>query len=172
MILDSTNKYGGYLKVDELTYRNKRGQEVKREVMKRPNAVSALVFDTNKKVYIFVSQWRAGASSDVIEIVAGTLDHQNEDPREAISREIEEEIGYKVDKMKLLDEGWVSPGGTTEKISIYFAEVSEKIGEGGGLETEGEEIEIIEMTKNEMLSTRFEDLKTIIAVQWARYNHI
>jgi nudix-type nucleoside diphosphatase (YffH/AdpP family) len=171
MIVDQTNKYGGYLKVDEITYKNQKGKNVKREVMKRPNAVSALVYDTNKKVYVFVKQWRPGASSDVLEIVAGTLDHSNEDTRSAIEREILEEIGYKTDNLKLIDEGWVSPGGTTEKVSIYFAEVSEKVSEGGGLESEDEEIEIIEMTKSEMLSTRFEDLKTIIAVMWARYNH-
>jgi ADP-ribose pyrophosphatase len=170
MIANQENKYNGYLKVDEITYKNQSGKNVRREVMKRPNAVASLVYDTNRQVYVFVKQWRPGALSDVVEIVAGTLDHPNEDTRSAIEREILEEIGYKTDKLKLIDEGWVSPGGTTEKVTIYFAEVSEKVSEGGGLESEDEEIEIIEMTKSEMLSTRFEDLKTIIAVMWARYN--
>ena len=165
------NKYDGYLKIDELTFKNKRGQEVIREVMRRQDAVAALVYNTETEKYIFVSQWRPGAHTDVIEIPAGVLDHEGEDPREAISREIEEEIGYKVDNLKLIDEGWVSPGGTTELITIYFAEVSDKIGEGGGLETEGEEIDIIEMDSDEVFSTRFKDFKTIIAVQWAKYNH-
>jgi ADP-ribose pyrophosphatase len=169
--MNRQNKYDGYLKIDELTFKNKRGQEVKREVMRRKDAVAALVYNTDTKKYIFVSQWRPGAHTEVIEIPAGVLDHEGEDPREAISREIEEEIGYKVDKLKLIDEGWVSPGGTTELITIYFAEVSEKIGEGGGLETEGEEIDIIEMDSDEVFSTRFKDFKTIIAVQWAKYNH-
>lgn len=170
MIANQENKYNGYLKVDEITYKNQSGKNVRREVMNRPNAVASLVYDTNRQVYVFVKQWRPGALSDVVEIVAGTLDHPNEDTRSAIEREILEEIGYKTDKLKLIDEGWVSPGGTTEKVTIYFAEVSEKVSEGGGLESEDEEIEIIEMTKSEMLSTRFEDLKTIIAVMWARYN--
>jgi ADP-ribose pyrophosphatase len=169
--MNRQNKYDGYLKIDELTFKNKRGQEVKREVMRRKDAVAALVYNTDTKKYIFVSQWRPGAHTEVIEIPAGVLDHEGEDPREAISREIEEEIGYKVDKLKLIDEGWVSPGGTTELITIYFAEVSDKIGEGGGLETEGEEIDIIEMDSDEVFSTRFKDFKTIIAVQWAKYNH-
>lgn len=168
--MNRENKYDGYLKVDELTFKNRRGQEVKREVMRRQDAVAALVFDTTNQKYIFVSQWRPGASTDVIEIPAGTLDHEGEDPREAISREIEEEIGYKVDTLKLIDEGWVSPGGTTEKVTVYYAEVSQKIGEGGGLISEGEDIDIIEMSKDEMLSTQFKDFKTILAVQWARYN--
>lgn len=169
--MNRENKYDGYLKIDELTFKNKRGQEVRREVMRRQDAVAALVYNTETEKYIFVSQWRPGAHTDVIEIPAGVLDHEGEDPREAISREIEEEIGYKVDNLKLIDEGWVSPGGTTELITIYFAEVSDKIGEGGGLETEGEEIDIIEMDSDEVFSTRFKDFKTIIAVQWAKYNH-
>lgn len=170
-MIGSENKYNGYLKIDELTFKNRRGQQVKREVMRRQDAVAALVFDTNTQKYIFVSQWRPGASSEVLEIVAGVLDHQGEDPRETIKREIEEEIGYKTDSLKLIEEGWVSPGGTTELVTIYYAEVSEKVSEGGGLEIEGEDIDIIEMDREEMLSTRFKDFKTIIAVQWVKYNN-
>jgi len=171
MIINRESKYKGYLNIDEITFKNKKGKEVKREVMNRKNAVSSLVYDTVKKQYVFVSQWRPATSNNIIEIPAGVLDHGDEDPRNAIIREIEEEIGYKVDNIKLIDEGFVSPGGTSEMISIYFSEVSEKIGDGGGVENEDEEIDIIEMSRDEMLKTQFKDFKTIIAVQWARYNH-
>lgn len=101
MIIDRQNKYKGFLNIDELTIRTKSGAEVKREVMTRKNAVAALVYDTVKEQYIFTSQYRPGSASDLIEIPAGTLDHEGEDPREAMGREILEEIGYKVDSMKL-----------------------------------------------------------------------
>ena len=171
MILKREPKYKGWLPIDEITYKNKKGKEIKREVMLRKNAVSALVYNTVTKMYIFVSQLRPGVGGDIIEIPAGVLDHGTEDPRDAIIREIEEEIGYGVDNLTLLDEGFVSPGGTTEMISVYFAEVSDRVGEGGGVEGEDEEIDIVEMTREEMLNTRFKDFKTIIAVNWARYNH-
>lgn len=171
MITDRKNKYSGYLSVDELTIKTKSGKDVKREVMVRKNAVAALVYDETTKKYIFVSQFRPGSSGDIIEIPAGVLDHGDEDKRDAITREIEEEIGYKVDSIKLIDECYISPGGTTEVITIYFAEVSEKIGEGGGVASEDEEIDIIEMSREEMETTRFKDAKTIIAVNWAKYNH-
>lgn len=171
MVLDRKNKYGGYLKVDEITRKTKSGHEVKQEVMVRKNAVAALVYDTEKQKYIFVSQWRVGSMGDIIEIPAGTLDHPGENPRDAMIREIEEEVGYKVDKITLIDECFMSPGGSSELISIYFCQVSEKIGEGGGLEEEHEEIDVIEMTSSEMTQTRFRDAKTIIAVNWAKYNH-
>jgi ADP-ribose pyrophosphatase len=76
---------------------------------------------------------RPGSNSEILEIVAGTLDKENEDAREAMIREIDEEIGYKTDKITLIDECYMSPGGSTEKISIYYCEVSEKIHQGGGL---------------------------------------
>jgi ADP-ribose pyrophosphatase len=165
------SKYDGFLKVDEITYKNKKGKSVIREVMRRPNAVSALVYDTVKKKYILVSQWRPGPGNDIVEIVAGTMDKIGEDPRETMYREIEEEVGYSVDKMLLINEGFVSPGGNSELVSIYFAEVSNKIGQGGGVDDEDEEIEIIEMSRSELETTVFKDLKTIIAVQWAISNH-
>jgi ADP-ribose pyrophosphatase len=107
----------------------------------------------------------------MLEIVAGTLDKPGEDPHDAIVREIEEEVGYDVDTIKLIDECYMSPGGSSEIITIYFCEVSKKVSEGGGLESELEEIDVIEMTREELLTTRFKDAKTIIAVNWARNNH-
>ena len=171
MITDRRNKFKSYLSIDELTVKNRKGKEIKREVMVRPNAVAALVYDTVKKMYIFVSQWRPGASNVIVEIPAGTLDKPGEDPRDAMTREIEEEIGYKVDSIALLDECYMSPGGTSEIITIYFCEVSDKIGEGGGVIGEDEDIDIVEMDHNEMISTRFRDAKTIIAVNWAKHNN-
>lgn len=170
MILSRQNKYKGFLNVDELTVKTKGGKEVKRELMVRKDAVSAVVYDTIKKKFIFVSQWRPGSNSDITELVAGTLDKLNEDPRDAMMREIDEEIGYKTDSIKLIDECYMSPGGTSEIITIYYCEVSQKIGEGGGVADENEEIDIIEMDLNEVLSTRFRDAKTIIGVNYIKYN--
>lgn len=171
MIIDRINKYNGYLPVDEITFRSRSGSISRREVVVRGNAVAALVYDASIKKYIFVSQWRPGPTGNLIEVVAGMLDGNGEDPRDAIVREIKEEIGYKVDYIKLIDECYVSPGGSTELVTIYFCEVFEKISNGGGLAHEGEEIDIIEMSFDEMISTRFNDAKTIIAVNWAKFNH-
>lgn len=171
MIIERKPKYQGYLNIDEITYKTKSGKEGKRELMVRKNAVAALLYDTLKEKYILISQWRPGSASDIIEIVAGTLDKPGEDPRDAMIREIEEEVGYATDTIKLIDECYMSPGGSSEIITIYFCEVSNKIGDGGGVPDELEEIETIEMDYNELMTTRFKDAKTIIAVNWARYNH-
>jgi ADP-ribose pyrophosphatase len=170
MIVDRKSKYKGYLNIDEVTYRTKSGKEDKREVLVRKDAVAALVYDTAKDKYILVSQWRSGSTSEMLEIVAGTLDKPGEDTHDAMIREIEEEIGYSTDTIKLIDECYTSPGGSTELISIYFCEVSKKVSDGGGLENELEEIDIVEMDREDLLTTRFKDAKTIIAVNWARSN--
>ncbi len=168
MVSNRETKYKGHFKVDELTLISRSGKEIKREVMVRKDAVAAIVYDTKKDKFIFVSQWRPGSNSDILEIVAGTLDVPGEDPREAMIREIDEEIGYKTDSIVLIDECYMSPGGTTEIISIYYCEVSEQTHVGGGLEDE--DIDIVVMDLKEVLSTRFKDAKTIIGVNYIKYN--
>lgn len=162
MILGRRNRYKGYYTVDELSVKTKNGDTVKREVVIKHDAVASIVYDTKKNKYIFVSQWRPGTNSNIIEIAAGTLDVDGEDPKDAMIREIEEELGYKTDKIQLLEDCYMSPGGSTESIKIYYSEVSEKIGEGGGLENE--DIDIIEMNLNEISNTLFKDAKTIIGL--------
>ena len=170
MILNRQLKYNGYLKIEELTIKTPSGKEIKREVLRKKNAVAALVYNTVTGKYIFARQWRPGPENDILEIPAGVLDKPNEPREQCVAREVEEEVGYRVDKLQFFAEGYVSPGGTTEMIAIYFAGVSQKVEKGGGLETEDEEIEIVELSRDEMLKTTFSDLKSIIAVQWAKYN--
>jgi ADP-ribose pyrophosphatase len=167
MIEKIEKKYKGWFDVDSVSV-NKKGKVVNYEVVNKKSAVAAVVYDTEKEKYIFVKQWRVGSSSDLIEIVAGTLDKGNEDPREAIKREILEEVGYETDSIKLIDELYTSPGATNEMITIYYCEVSKKVAEGGGLEEESEDIEIIELSFEEVLSTRFLDAKTIIGVSFIK----
>jgi len=168
MIKDRQEKYGGYLKVDELTVKTRKGHNIKREIVRRPNAVAAIVFDTVKKKFIFVKQWRPGVAGNIIEIVAGLIDHAGEDTRQTMIREVEEEVGYEVDNIKMLDEFYSSPGMSTEMVTLYYCEVSNQVSEGGGVEEEDEEIDIVEMTKQEMLMTQFKDAKTIIGVNWIK----
>jgi len=168
MIKDRQEKYGGYLKVDELTVKTRKGHNIKREIVRRPNAVAAIVFDTVKKKFIFVKQWRPGVAGNIIEVVAGLIDHAGEDTRQTMIREVEEEVGYEVDNIKMLDEFYSSPGMSTEMVTLYYCEVSNQVSEGGGVEEEDEEIDIVEMTKQEMLMTQFKDAKTIIGVNWIK----
>ena len=158
--------YDGYFKINKLTV-SQNGQTFTREQFDRGNAVAALVFDTQKQEYILTKQFRIGAESELIEVVAGMVD-EGEGPEESIRREIEEEIGYHVDRLQHLCGFYSSPGGNTEKVELYYAEVFEQHAEGGGNAHEHEQIEIMRLTAPELDALETPDAKTIIAQQWVK----
>ncbi|MCC9135008.1 NUDIX domain-containing protein [Pontibacter silvestris] len=158
--------YDGYFKIYELTV-EQQGNTFTREQFDRGHAVSALVYDTVQEQYILAKQFRIGPEAEMIEIVAGMVD-EGEQPEESIRREIEEEIGYHVDKLEHLHTFYSSPGGSTEHVELYYAEVSEQRSEGGGNPHENEQIEIVRFSAGELQQEVFQDAKTIIAQQWAR----
>lgn len=166
MIVSRNNKYGGYFKIDQVMVKKKSGNVVPLEVMMKRDAVAAIVYDTLKDKYIFVSQWRPGPNNDIVEVAAGTCDIEGEKPEDAMIREIDEELGYDTDSIELISECYMSPGCVSEKIWIYYCKVSKKIHSGGGLENE--DIDIIEMDIEEMSKFRFSDAKTIIAVNYVK----
>ncbi|WP_276497300.1 NUDIX domain-containing protein [Pontibacter litorisediminis] len=160
--------YDGYFKIYRLTV-EQEGQTFTREQFDRGDAVAALVFDTEKQQYILTKQFRVGSESELVEVVAGMVD-QGEQPEKSIRREIEEETGYHVDSLQHLHTFYSSPGGTTERVMLYYAEVTQQNGKGGGNEHEHEFIEILHLTAEELDALETPDAKTIIAQQWARLN--
>jgi ADP-ribose pyrophosphatase len=140
-ITDKKTVYEGHGKIEEFTIKNKN-KEVKREVLTMGNGVGAIIKDTTKNKYIFVSQYRAGAEGLMVEIVAGKID-EGEKPEEAIKREVMEETGYKVDTINHLQDFYTCPSRLNEVISVFYIEVSEQINEGGGIGDE--EISIVEV---------------------------
>lgn len=144
------------------------GKTFTRERLNKQSAVAALVRNTKTLNFYFVEQFRPGPMTNLVEIVAGTL-NDGEDPIECTKREVEEEIGFKVDEIYYLcEEYYMSPGYTNEKMTLFYCEVSEKISAGGGLADENENISIIEMTYDEVLenyeNNYFKDGKTLLAL--------
>ncbi len=156
--------YDGYFKIDKLTV-EQAGKTFEREQFSRGNAVAALVFDTTDKKYILTKQYRIGSESELVEVVAGMVD-EGEQPEESIRREVEEEIGYRIERLERLHTFYSSPGGSTEQVVLFYAEVSHRHSLGGGNEHENEFIEIVKFTPNELTRIVSEDAKTIIALQW------
>lgn len=158
--------YDGYFKINKLTV-EQEGQTFTREQFNRGNAVCALVYDTEAQQYILTKQFRIGAESELVEVVAGMID-EGEAPEQSIRREIEEEIGYHVNKLEHLHTFYSSPGGATEKVTLFYAEVSEQHAAGGGSAHENEYIEIVRYSTQELEELDSQDAKTIIAQQWAK----
>ena len=102
----------------------------------------------------------------MLEIVAGLLDKEGEKPEECIKREIKEETGFAVDKLQFIQSFYSTPGSYSEKIWLYYAEVSSKTGKGGGVAEEHEEIKTVSFSRQKLLSQPIDDAKTLIALLW------
>ncbi len=166
-ITDRKTIYDGFFKVEKIILEH-NGQQLQRDLVTNKDAVAALVFDTKQKQYILIEQYRLPARKPLLEIVAGLIDKENEGPESTIKREIEEEIGYAVDKLELISVFYSTPGSYTEKIWLYYAEVSRKVGEGGGLQEESEEIKTVAFSYEKLMAQSFEDAKTLVAVFWLK----
>jgi nudix-type nucleoside diphosphatase (YffH/AdpP family) len=92
---------------------------------------------------------------------------------DSIRKEAEEETGFRVDQVRKVFEAFTSPGSVTEKLHFFVAEysLSNKISLGGGLLSEGEDIEVLELTIESALDMiadgSIQDTKTIILLQYA-----
>jgi len=142
------------------------GKIIDREQFNLFDSVAALVWDTRLKQIILVKQYRVGAEKEIIEIPAGKRDVIGESAITTAKREIEEEIGYQTDSIKEIANFYTTPGPVTEKMTFFYAEVSNQTSSGGGVEEEHENIELIRMDATTFLNFTFEDAKTIIAQQW------
>lgn len=153
-----------------------------REAYDRGNGAVILLYNTTSGTVILTRQFRlptfinGNATGMLIEACAGLLDNDN--PEECIKRETEEETGYKISKVEKVFQAYMSPGSVTEILHFFIAEYSSemKIADGGGLEEEGENIEVLELSFDDALSMadngEIMDAKTIMLLQYLRIKNI
>jgi nudix-type nucleoside diphosphatase (YffH/AdpP family) len=169
-------------KVDELivSHRQNNGEmsaDQRRLIFERGDAAAVFLFDSGNRSVVTVTQFRAptlGKGLDrgwMTEAVAGIVDPY-ETPEIAAVRECLEETGYKIRELKPVARFFVSPGGTSERIFLYYAEVhdADKVAAGGGLDDE--DIKISNIPIDELFdmveSQRIEDPKLLIGALWLR----
>lgn len=179
-----SNEWATLHRIDyDYQFKNGNWKRLSRETYNRGNGTAILLFNPDKGTVILTKQFRMPAyendSNDgmSIEACAGAIDN-NDNALETIIRETEEEVGYKITNAKQVLSAYTSPGALTEKMYLFVAEYSDamKINEGGGVDSEDEEIEVIElpfkqvieMVKNEEII----DAKTIMLVQYAQINKL
>ena len=153
-----------------------------REAYDRGNGAAILLYNKNSKTVILTRQFRlptylnGNETGMMIEVCAGLLDEDN--PEECIRRETEEETGYKISTVEKLFEVYMSPGSVTEILYFFAAEYTKemKVNDGGGLEEEQENIEVLEMSFEKALQMivdgEIKDAKTIMLLQYAKINDI
>jgi len=148
---------------------------LRRLCFERGDSVAALVFDRDSQSIVLVRQFRYPSWTKgegwILETVAGTL-AAGEDPEDAIRREIAEETGYKVETLEHISDFYVSPGGTSERIFLYYAEVdgSRRAEPSHGLDLEGEDIEEVQIPADQVADMLHRgdvvDAKTLVALSW------
>lgn len=153
-----------------------------REAYDRGNGAVVLLYNTHSKNVILTKQFRlptyinGNPTGMLTEACAGLLDNDN--PEDCVKREAEEETGYKISKVEKIFEAYMSPGSVTEILHFFIAEYSDdmKINDGGGLEDEGENIEVLQLPFDETLSMidngEIKDAKTIMLLQHLRLKNI
>lgn len=154
--------------------------KLRRLVFDRGDAVAALLFDAEHRKMILVNQFRLPTLEGgrnrgwILETMAGMI-KSGESPEACLIREVLEETDYQIKDFSPVATFFSSPGGSTERIFLYFAEVrhTDKVAAGGGVEaddTDVEDIEIVEIAADEfyrrLQAREFEDPKIIIAGQW------
>ncbi|MGO4821555.1 MULTISPECIES: NUDIX domain-containing protein [unclassified Flavobacterium] len=150
----------------------------KREVYDRGNGAAILLYNSKKQTIILTRQFRlptylnGNKTGMMIEVCAGLLDEDH--PEQCIIRETEEETGYRLTTVDKVMETYMSPGAVTEILYLFTGAYDEsmKVSEGGGVEHEQENIEVLEMTFDEaynmIASGEIKDAKTIILLQHAK----
>ena len=154
----------------------------KREVYDRGNGAAILLYNSQQKTIILTRQFRlpsylnGNETGMMIEVCAGLLDQDH--PEQCIIRETEEETGYRIKSVQKIMETFMSPGAVTEILHLFIGEydASMKVHEGGGLEHEHEEIEVIEMpfeeAYNRIATGEIKDAKTILLLQYVKINEL
>jgi GDP-mannose pyrophosphatase NudK len=153
-----------------------------REAYDRGNGAGILLYNKEQKTVILTRQFRlptyinGNETGMLIEVCAGLLDKDN--PEECARREAEEETGYKVSHIQKVMEAYMSPGSVTEMLFLFIAEYTAamKINEGGGIEHEQEDIEVLEFPFSKaiemMENGEIKDAKTIMLLQYMQLHNI
>ncbi len=148
-----------------------------REVYDRGDGAGILLYNKQKKTIILTKQFRmptflnGNEDGFLVEIAAGMLDKEN--PEVCIIRETEEEVGYRLKEVKKVYEAYSSPGVMTEKMHFFVGEYTDdmKVSDGGGLDSEHEDIEVLEIPFKEAVSMldngEIHDTRTIVLLQYA-----
>ena len=152
-------------------------QTLTRETYDRGNGAVILPYDPHRRTVLLVRQFRYpayvnGHPAPLVEAIAGLLEGQ--DPLTVACREAQEEAGVRVRNPRCVFTAFTSPGAVTETLACFVAEYgpADRIGAGGGLLDEGEDIEVLEPDFDDALAMigdgRVVDAKTIMLLQHLR----
>ncbi|MCB1217985.1 NUDIX hydrolase [bacterium] len=133
-----------YWRVEARKFRSGDGEEHMWYSAKRPNPETVHILGlTNDGLVPVIRQWRYPLEAPVWELPAGLCDVEGEAMTQTALRELEEETGYRGQRILHLMRGTVTPGLSDEMYNAFLALGLEKVGEGGGTASEDIEVELV-----------------------------
>lgn len=183
-ILESETVWQGFFRVDRLRLRHRLfaggwGRPVVREVFERGHAAAILPYDPVRDEVVLIEQFRvgaltAGAEPWLVEIVAGIVE-EGESPEDVVRREIVEEAGCAAIEILPVMEVFTTPGGSSERISIFCGRVdAADVGGVHGLDGEGEDIRVFtetpEAALRRIVDGTITNVTAVAALQWLALN--
>lgn len=184
-IVDQTACYEGFFRIERYRLRHRLysgewSREIEREVFERGHAAAVLPYDPGLDLVVLIEQFRIGALGTpgdpwLLEIVAG-ITEPGETPEAVVRREAIEESGCPIHEVVPICDYFVSPGGTSESISLFCGRVdASQAGGTHGLKEEEEDIRVVVMSAQEAFaqvrSGAIRSAAPIIALQWLMLNH-
>lgn len=184
-IIEKQLCYDGFFRIERyrLKHRLYNGSwsgEIIRELFERGHAAAVLPYDPIRDEVVLIEQFRVGALDApggpwLMEIVAGVID-EDETTEDVVRREAIEEAGCIIKELIPVCDYLVSPGGTSEMISLYCGRVdATNVGGIHGLDEENEDIKVTAIPFNDALSLldsgKINSASPIMALQWLALNH-
>lgn len=187
-IRKQTRLFDDFFKVDEVIVSHERpdgtmSPDERRLIFERGDSVAVLLYNADANAVVMVNQFKVptlkarrrddpGTNDGwITEATAGMID-AGETPEQAIARETLEETGYRIGSPRLISRFFSSPGGTSERIFLYFAQVGDgdRIGAGGGIR--GEDVTVLQTPLTELMQAlqqgAIEDPKLAIGAYWLK----
>lgn len=161
---------GSIIQVEQLQVRLPNGSLSRRDIVRHSGAVCAAVRTTEDR-WVLVRQYRKAPEKFLLEVPAGKIDGQ-ENPAEAIVRELQEEIGYVSGPIQHLLDFYTAPGFCDEKLYGYLVNNATL---GPNRLDEGEFLDVHQYSTPQLLelltSGQIEDAKTL-TLCWAALAHL
>jgi ADP-ribose pyrophosphatase len=185
-VLDKAIGYSGFFRMEKYRLRHELfsgswSPDITRECLERGHAVAVLPYDPERDQIVLLEQFRIGALDFpggpwLLEIVAGIMDEPGETPEDVARRETVEEAGCEILDLVPICHYLVSPGGTSESITLFCGRVNAaQVGGIRGMVDEHEDIRLHVVSRAEALnlldSGRINSAAPIIALQWLKLNH-
>jgi 8-oxo-dGTP pyrophosphatase MutT (NUDIX family) len=132
------------VRIDEFRYAD--GETSEREVVAHPGAVAIVAHD-ERHLYLVRQPREAVGEEGLLELPAGKLDLEDEEPIDCAKRELVEEVGIEASDWRELKRIYTSPGFSDERVYIFLATDLRKV---GAQPSEGERIEIVEQPLDDL----------------------